>query len=237
MASKIPERVVEQLRDLVDSQHLVERAVDSVTSYWRQADPEVANWSFTLDELRPRLGSQMLYIRSNSPNIEAPHVATQLELYVRDHRVGFFEFLTTLEGDVAQESGGIMDDFYVDGRAAVLIKRARNRVQGDPQEWVGMVDVRARAGNNFLPDGAVGGYATVLALVRDEEEYRRRVEEFFSRMELNVEVFDDVEPLAARLAFQEVDDETLEQAGALSESSPVVYCTTIHTYGADGDEE
>ncbi|HEX8918862.1 MAG TPA: hypothetical protein VF898_10175 [Chloroflexota bacterium] len=237
MGSRIPDRVVEQLRDLVDNQDLVHRAIESIASYWREGDPEVAYWAFARDELQPQLGSQMLCLRSTPPNPQAPYIATHLELYVRGHRVGFYEFLTTLDGDAVQKSGGIMDDFYVAGRAAFLLERARERTPGDPEEWIGTVDVRANQDNTFLPASAAGGYATVLALARSKDEYRRHVEDFFGRMNLQAEELDDVEPLAERLAYQEVDDETLELAGALSESSPVACGAAIHTYGSDVGEE
>lgn len=238
MASSDPEEIVDELTLLVDRQNLTERAAKAMVAYWREADPDDIDWAFTLEELTPELGAQMLCFRSSPTNVRAPYVATHLRLHVYGYEVGWYELLTTLAGETIREDGAILEDFYAGGRASALIGRARERPAGERQEWIGLVGLKAMPGNTFFPEEEAGGFTTTLALARDENDYRRRVEEFFADKGVEVEEVDDVEPLTERLRTDPaIDDEALELAAALSDSSPVVHMSTIYAYSTEEGED
>lgn len=234
MESRTSKGIVDELVDLVNEQDLIGRAMNAMVAYWSEADPEDVDWAFTVEELRPELGAQMLCFRSGSANVRAPYIATNLQLYVFGYQVGWYEFLTTLDGETVSEDSGVLDDYYSDGRAAALIERARERAVRDRREWIGLVGLRATPGNGFFPDWALGGFTTALALAMDENEYRQRVEAFFTDVGVDAVEFDDVEPLVKRLrAVPSVDDETLQLAVTLSDSLPVAHTSAIHSYSSE----
>jgi len=230
--------VVEHLRGLADRQDLIGQAFEAMKSYWDDADREDVDWAFVPEELRPELGAQMLCFRGGPTNVAAPYIATNLQLYVFDYQVGWYEILTTLEGEIIQEDGSILDDYYSGGRSTLLIQRARGRDANAPREWIGLVGLKATPGNDFFPEWALGGYTTALALATDEDEYLHRVRAYFADLGVEVKELEEVEPLAERLrAEPSVDDEIVELAAALSDTSPVLHRRTIHTYGSEEDED
>lgn len=223
-----------ELVDLADRQDLIGRTKHAMIAYLRGESADKLDWAFTLEELRPELGAQMLCFRTGSMNARAPYIATNLQLLVHDYQVGWYEVLTTPGGETIREDGRILDDYFLGGRAAALIEKARRRAVTERREWIGLVELRATPGNDLFPDWATGGFVTVLALATVEEEYRQRVESFFAETGAGVEGIEDAAPLAERLRSDpSIDEETLELAVALSESLPVARASTIYSYGAE----
>jgi hypothetical protein len=234
MVSRGLENIVDELVDLVNTQDLIGRVTNAMRAYWRSAIPRDIDPAFSLEEVRPELGAQMLCFRGDPTNARAPYVATNLQLYVLGYRVGWYELLTTLEGETISEDGAILEDYYAEGRSAALIKKVRERAVGDRQEWVGLVELRATPGNQFLPDWAIGGFTTAVALAANENEYRQRVTDFFTDKGVQVEELEEVEPLPQRLRGRPAaDNELLELAVALSDSLPVAHTSTIYSYGSE----
>lgn len=229
--------LTQQLRELVDRQDLTNRAQEEMASYWREADPEDVDWAFTLQELAVEFGSQTLCFRSGRHSVEAPYIATNLQLYVFAYHVGWYELLTDLEGQVIEQTDTIFDDFFAAGRAAPLIERSRGRAAGDPREWIGLVGLRSIAGNDFFPDWAAGGFTTVVALATGPEGYRRRVEQYFREHGAEIQETDDVELLSERLRKSgPVEDEIFELAGKLSSLQPVLHSRQMYSYGPESEE-
>jgi hypothetical protein len=100
--------------------------------------------------------------------------------------------------------------------------------ESNRQVWIGLADVKAIPGNSIF-DGAPGAYTNALSLAGDEVEYRRNVEDEFQKLGLEVQGFEDVEPLEERRGDgrdgSDVPKEILELASQLSEAKPVVYDT------------
>lgn len=236
MVSRRSEKMVDELVDLVNRQDLIGGATKAMVAYWQEADPDDMDWAFTLEELRPELGAQMLCFQSGSVNVRAPYIATNLQLYVLGYRVGWYERLTTLGGETVSEDSTILDEYYSGGRAVPLIERARQHTLEDRQEWIGLVGLRATPGNNLFPNWAIGGFTTTLALAADEQEYRQWVERFFADKGVEVE---DVEPLVKRLSGDPsiIDNETFDLALDLSDSLPVVHASAIHSYSAEEEDD
>ena len=88
--------------------------------------------------------------------------------------------------------------------------------------WIGPVEVRPKLGNAVF-NGAPGAFSNVLCLARDEAEYRRMVAETLGSLGFEVKAFEDIEPFEQRRRHSPPDEEILDLAAQLSESSPLLY--------------
>ena len=73
--------------------------------------------------------------------------------------------------------------------------------------------------------GAPGAYSNVLCLASTADEYERRVRSFLSEIGLEVQSFEDVEPLARGKVRVGVSDALSDLAGQLSDMAPVTFDT------------
>ncbi len=94
----------------------------------------------------------------------------------------------------------------------------------DRAPWIGVVDLKPKLGNSIF-DGAPGAFSNVLCLARDEDEYQGMVEETFGELGFEVKAFEEIKPFEQRRRQLSPDDELLDLATQLSESSPLVYDT------------
>lgn len=105
------------------------------------------------------------------------------------------------------------------------------------EAWIGLVKIIPVSDHPMILDGAPGAFSNVVALARDESEYRRLIAEAFGESGLEVVAFEDVEPLAQRLDRPVSDDavhraEFRELASRLSEDVPVLF-DAIYIYESE----
>lgn len=94
--------------------------------------------------------------------------------------------------------------------------------------WIGLANVRPQPENNALGDSP-GAFVAVVGKAEDVQQFRILVEHEMSILNFSVLALEDVEPLATRLARQELPTTLAASIANLTETSPVTY-GTFHAY-------
>ncbi len=102
--------------------------------------------------------------------------------------------------------------------------------------WIALIEVRPRSECTWFDADEKGAATNVLALARDQDEFRRKA--VIALDELDCELIDwrDVFPFARTLAeWDKVKDELVEAARRASETGETSF-TTFHTYPEEDKE-
>lgn len=101
-----------------------------------------------------------------------------------------------------------------------------------PQRWIGLAEVQPRVGVTVLGTRARGAFVSIVAFVRDPQEFRGVSARAFTEYGLQLIKLEDVEPLSTRVARQRVDPILLQDAERIPKDTLFVF-GSFHSYPAD----
>ena len=84
------------------------------------------------------------------------------------------------------------------------------------KRWIGLIEVGPLPGCSVFEPGVIGGYATVIALASDEEDYIRVVSAEFAKYQLEIISSEDIDEYEERAARFEIADAVKCIAASLS---------------------
>jgi hypothetical protein len=100
--------------------------------------------------------------------------------------------------------------------------------------WIGLAEVRQRAGAGILLDRNQA-YVNVLAPARDVDGFRLAVERALDEMGFDLIEFEDAESFRARQASFRMGEDLLRLA-AEADATGATRLGTFHTWRSEGDE-
>jgi hypothetical protein len=99
--------------------------------------------------------------------------------------------------------------------------------------WIGLVEVRARAKNNFVLDGAKGAFVDIVTWASDQEEYRLKVNVIVKKLDLFAVEITNAEPVSGRRKRTPLDDDTEEMVERATNNPNAIIYGTFDTYDRD----